>query len=265
MERLKVMGILNTTPDSFSDGGKYNSVEAAVKRALEMVEEGADIIDVGGYSTRPAGYTEITAEEEIERTAPVVKALREAGITADISVDTFRSDVARAVLEAGATMINDQWRGIYDEKILDVVAEFDVPIFLMHNNDHSTYKNVTEDMIRELKESAELALKHGVKKENIWLDPGIGFVKSREEEIEVMQNLDRLTAEGYPVLLATSRKRMVKELIGGETNADDRDAGTLATTIIGIDAGVKAVRVHNVKMNRQAADVYMKLKGDYNG
>jgi Dihydropteroate synthase and related enzymes len=135
----------------------------------------------------------------------------------------------------------------------------------MHNNDHSTYKNVTEDMIRELKESAELALKHGVKKENIWLDPGIGFVKSREEEIEVMQNLDRLTAEGYPVLLATSRKRMVKELIGGETNADDRDAGTLATTIIGIDAGVKAVRVHNVKMNRQAADVYMKLKGDYNG
>ena len=264
MERLKVMGILNTTPDSFSDGGKYNSVEAAVKRALEMVEEGADIIDVGGYSTRP-GYTEITAEEEIERTAPVVKALREAGITADISVDTFRSDVARAVLEAGATMINDQWRGIYDEKILDVVAEFDVPIFLMHNNDHSTYKNVTEDMIRELKESAELALKHGVKKENIWLDPGIGFVKSREEEIEVMQNLDRLTAEDYPVLLATSRKRMVKELIGGETNAEDRDAGTLATTIIGIDAGVKAVRVHNVKMNRQAADVYMKLKGDYNG
>lgn len=264
MERLKVMGILNTTPDSFSDGGKYNSVEAAVKRALEMVEEGADIIDVGGYSTRP-GYTEITAEEEIERTAPVVKALREAGITVDISVDTFRSDVARAVLEAGATMINDQWRGIYDEKILDVVAEFDVPIFLMHNNDHSTYKNVTEDMIRELQESAELALKHGVKKENIWLDPGIGFVKSREEEIEVMQNLDRLTAEGYPVLLATSRKRMVKELIDGETNAEDRDAGTLATTIIGIDAGVKAVRVHNVKMNRQAADVYMKLKGDYNG
>ena len=264
MERLKVMGILNTTPDSFSDGGKYNSVDAAVRRALSMVEEGVDIIDVGGYSTRP-GYTEITVETEIERTVPVVKALREAGVTVDISVDTFRSEVARAVLEAGATMINDQWRGIFDEKILDVVAEFDAPIFLMHNNDHSTYENVTVDMIRELQESAELALKHGVKKENIWLDPGIGFVKSREEEIEVMRNLDQLTAEGYPVLLATSRKRMVKELIGGETEADDRDAGTLATTIIGIEAGVKAVRVHNVKMNRQAADVYMKLKGDYNG
>lgn len=264
MERLKVMGILNTTPDSFSDGGKYDSADAAVKRALAMVEEGVDIIDIGGYSTRP-GYTEITVETEIERTVPAVKAIRAAGITADISVDTFRSEVARAVLEAGATMINDQWRGIYDEKILDVVAEFDAPIFLMHNNDHSTYENVTKDMIRELKESAELALKHGVKKENIWLDPGIGFVKSREEEIEVMQNLDQLTAEGYPVLLATSRKRMVKELIGGETDADDRDAGTLATTIIGIEAGVKAVRVHNVKMNRQAADVYMKLKGDLNG
>ncbi|MGO1923018.1 MAG: dihydropteroate synthase [Jeotgalicoccus sp.] len=264
MERLKVMGILNTTPDSFSDGGKYNSVDAAVKRALRMVEEGVDIIDIGGYSTRP-GYTEITSETEIERTVPVVKAVREAGVTIDISVDTFRSEVARAVLEAGATMINDQWRGTYDEKILDVVAEFDAPIFLMHNNDHSTYENVTEDMIRELQESAELALKHGVKKENIWLDPGIGFVKSREEEIEVMRNLKQLTAEGYPVLLATSRKRMVKELIGGNTDADDRDAGTLATTIIGIEAGVKAVRVHNVKMNRQAADVYMKLKGDYNG
>lgn len=264
MERLKVMGILNTTPDSFSDGGKYDSADAAVKRALAMVEEGVDIIDIGGYSTRP-GYTEITVETEIERTVPAVKAIRAAGITADISVDTFRSEVARAVLEAGATMINDQWRGIYDEKILDVVAEFDAPIFLMHNNDHRTYENVTKDMIRELKESAELALKHGVKKENIWLDPGIGFVKSREEEIEVMQNLDQLTAEGYPVLLATSRKRMVKELIGGETDADDRDAGTLATTIIGIEAGVKAVRVHNVKMNRQAADVYMKLKGDLNG
>lgn len=264
MERLKIMGILNTTPDSFSDGGKYNSIELAVKRAVEMVAEGVDIIDVGGYSTRP-GYTEITAETEIERTVPVIKAIKEAGVDVDISVDTFRSEVARAVLKAGATMINDQWRGIYDEKILDVVAEFDVPIFLMHNNNHGSYDNVVEDMIAELEASVGLALAHGVKKENIWLDPGIGFVKSRAEEIEVMRHLDRLVDTGYPVLLATSRKRMVKELIGGETTADDRDAGTLATTIMGIDAGVKAVRVHNVKLNRQAADVYIKLKGDLNG
>lgn len=262
MDRLKVMGILNTTPDSFSDGGRYNTVEAAVQRAKEMVKEGVDIIDVGGYSTRPGGYTEISIDTEIERTVPVVKAIRQAGITVDISVDTFRSEVARAVLEAGATMINDQWRGLYDEKILDVVAEFDAPIFLMHNNEHANYNDVVLDMIKELEESADKALAKGVKKENIWLDPGIGFVKSREEEITVMRNLKALVDTGYPILLATSRKRMVKELIGYETDADERDAATLATTIMGIEAGVKAVRVHNVKMNRQGADVFMKLKGD---
>ena len=262
MDRLKVMGILNTTPDSFSDGGRYNTVEAAVQRAKEMVKEGVDIIDVGGYSTRPGGYTEISVDTEIERTVPVVKAIRQAGITVDISVDTFRSEVARAVLEAGATMINDQWRGLYDEKILDVVAEFDAPIFLMHNNEHASYNDVVLDMIKELEESAEKALAKGVRKENIWLDPGIGFVKSREEDITVMRNLKALVDTGYPILLATSRKRMVKELIGYETDADERDAATLATTIMGIEAGVKAVRVHNVKMNRQGADVFMKLKGD---
>ena len=262
MDRLKVMGILNTTPDSFSDGGRYNTVEAAVQRAKEMVKEGVDIIDVGGYSTRPGGYTEISVDTEIERTVPVVKAIRQAGITVDISVDTFRSEVARAVLEAGATMINDQWRGLYDEKILDVVAEFDAPIFLMHNNEHASYNDVVLDMIKELEESANKALAKGVKKENIWLDPGIGFVKSREEDITVMRNLKALVDTGYPILLATSRKRMVKKLIGYETDADERDAATLATTIMGIEAGVKAVRVHNVKMNRQGADVFMKLKGD---
>lgn len=265
MERLKIMGILNVTPDSFSDGGKYNSVDKAVLRAREMVAEGVDIIDVGGYSTRPGGYTEITPEMEIERVVPVVSALKRARLNVDISVDTFRSEVALAALQAGATMINDQWRGLYDPKIFDVVAEYDAPIFLMHNNDHSTYENVVAEMIAELETSAQLALERGVKKENIWLDPGIGFVKTRDEEIEVMRHLGKLVDVGYPVLLATSRKRMVKELIGGETDADDRDAGTLATTIMGIDAGVKAVRVHNVKLNRQAADVYMKLKGDLDG
>src|SRR5699024_11523025 len=129
-------------------------------------------------------------------------------------------------------------------------------IFLNHNNDHSTYQDVVKDMIAELKASADLALKHGVKKENIWLDPGIGFVKSRDEDIEVMRHLDQLVKEGYPVLLATSRKRMVKKLIGGTTDAEERDAGTLATTNIGIEAGVKAVRGNKVKMNRQEATVY---------
>lgn len=262
MNKLKIMGILNITPDSFSDGGKYRDTESAVARAREMVDEGVDIIDVGGYSTRP-GYTEITEQEEIDRVKPVIEAIKDFGV--EISIDTFRSNVARTALEAGATMINDQWRGTYDEKILDVSAEFDAPIFLMHNNDHSTYDDVVEDMIRELKESVNLALEHGVKKENIWLDPGIGFVKTREEELEVMRRLDELVAVGYPVLLATSRKRMIKELIEGESKASGRDTATAATTIYGMEKGVKAVRVHNIEINRELSDAYVKLQEDLDG
>ncbi|KKK34819.1 dihydropteroate synthase [Salinicoccus sediminis] len=262
MERLKIMGILNVTPDSFSDGGKYNSVEDAFVRARSMVHEGVDIIDVGGYSTRP-GYTEITEEEEISRVVPVIEAIRDLGPA--ISIDTFRGPVARRALEAGATMINDQWRGTYDETILDAARDFDAPIFLMHNNDHASYGDVVEDMIQELVASAELAKSHGVKNGNIWLDPGIGFVKSREEELEVMRRLDELVAVGYPVLLATSRKRMIKELMDEETPAHGRDEATAATTIHGINKGVAGVRVHNVALNRKLADAYVRLKGDLDG
>lgn len=262
MEKLKIMGILNITPDSFSDGGKYHDAKSAVERAHEMVEEGVDIIDVGGYSTRP-GHSEVTEEEEIGRIKPVIEAIRDLDV--EISVDTFRSNVAREALKAGATMINDQWRGTYDEAILDVAAEFDAPIFLMHNNHHGEYDDVVGDMIEELKESAALALSHGVKKENIWLDPGIGFAKTRREELEVMRRLDELVAVGYPVLLATSRKRMIKELIDGESQAGERDTATAATTIYGLEKGVKAVRVHNIGINRQLADAYVRLREDMNG
>lgn len=262
MERLKIMGILNVTPDSFSDGGKYNSVEDAVRHARRMTEEGVDIIDVGGYSTRP-GYTEITEAEEIDRVVPVIEAIHDFG--PEISIDTFRGPVARKALAAGATMINDQWRGTYDETIFDAARDFDAPIFLMHNNDHAKYGDVVGDMIRELVESAELAKSHGVRKENIWLDPGIGFVKSREEELEVMTRLEELVAVGYPVLLATSRKRMIKELLDEELPAGERDEATAATTILGIDKGVAAVRVHNVALNRKLSDAYIKLKGDLDG
>ncbi|AKG75132.1 dihydropteroate synthase [Salinicoccus halodurans] len=262
MERLKIMGILNVTPDSFSDGGKYNSVEDAVLHARRMTDEGVDIIDVGGYSTRP-GYTEITEAEEIDRVVPVIEAIRDFG--PGISIDTFRGSVARRALEAGATMINDQWRGTYDETILDVARDFDAPIFLMHNNDHAKYGDVVEDMIHELLESAELAKSHGVKEANIWLDPGIGFVKSREEELEVMRRLDELVAVGYPVLLATSRKRMIKELMDEQLPPSARDEATAATTIHGIDKGVAAVRVHNVSLNRRLSDAYVRLKGDLDG
>ena len=254
MKRLKIMGILNVTPDSFSDGGKYQAVDDAVERAREMVGEGADIIDVGGYSTRP-GHEEISAEEEIRRIVPVIEAIRDIGV--DIAIDTFRGDVARAALEAGATMINDQWRGTYDETILDVASEYEVPIFLMHNNTHASYSDVVEDMIEELLASVALAKAHGVKDDKIWLDPGIGFVKTR--------SLEELVATGYPILLATSRKRMIKALAGEDTQASERDEATAATTIYGIDKGVRAVRVHNVALNRKIADAYMKLKEDLDG
>lgn len=262
MKRLQIMGILNVTPDSFSDGGKYQAVDDAVERAREMVGEGADIIDVGGYSTRP-GHEEISAEEEIRRIVPVIEAIRDIGV--DIAIDTFRGDVARTALEAGATMINDQWRGTYDETILDVASEYEVPIFLMHNNTHASYSDVVEDMIEELLASVALAKAHGVKDDKIWLDPGIGFVKTRSEELTVMRRLEELVATGYPVLLATSRKRMIRELAGEDTQASERDEATAATTIYGIDKGVRAVRVHNVALNRKLADAYMKLKEDMDG
>ncbi|WP_229716689.1 dihydropteroate synthase, partial [Salinicoccus roseus] len=241
---------------------KYQAVDDAVERAREMVGEGADIIDVGGYSTRP-GHEEISAEEEIRRIVPVIEAIRDIGV--DIAIDTFRGDVARAALDAGATMINDQWRGTYDETILDVASEYEVPIFLMHNNTHASYSDVVEDMIEELLASVALAKAHGVKDDKIWLDPGIGFVKTRSEELTVMRRLEELVATGYPILLATSRKRMIRELAGEDTQASERDEATAATTIYGIDKGVRAVRVHNVALNRKLADAYMKLKEDMDG
>ncbi|MFC3419239.1 dihydropteroate synthase [Salinicoccus hispanicus] len=262
MKRLQIMGILNVTPDSFSDGGRYHSVEDAVEQAEQMAWEGADIIDVGGYSTRP-GHSEVSTEEEISRVVPVIEAIRHIG--PDISVDTFRGAVARRAVEAGATMINDQWRGTYDETILDVARDYNVPIFLMHNNTHATYNDVVVDMIEELMASVALAESHGVPRENIWLDPGIGFVKSRSEELAVMHRLEDLVATGYPVLLATSRKRMIRELIDQETTATERDEATAATTIYGIDKGISGVRVHNVALNRKLADAYMKLKEDFDG
>lgn len=262
MDKLIIMGILNVTPDSFSDGGRYQSGDDAFKRAEEMISEGVDIIDVGGYSTRP-GHTEITEEEELSRVIPVIEKL--STLDVEISIDTFRSNVAEQAIRSGATMINDQWRGTYDERILDVAAKFDVPIFLMHNNTHGKYQDVVTDMIGELKESVSLAERHGVKHENIWLDPGIGFAKNRNEEMEIIKRLDELVNVGYPVLLAVSRKRMIKDMIDDETTAEERDEATAAVTLYGMEKGIRAVRVHNIALNRKLADSYMRLKGDVDG
>ncbi|UXU54784.1 dihydropteroate synthase [Staphylococcus agnetis] len=258
MKTTQIMGILNVTPDSFSDGGQYNNVDNAVSHAHQMVEAGAHIIDVGGVSTRP-GHEEVTVEEELQRVVPVVKALN--GIDAQISVDTFRSEVAEAALDAGAHIINDQWAGLYDEAIFDVVAKHHAEIILMHNGDGQRDTPVVDEMLVTLLKQANKAVLAGIPQENIWLDPGIGFAKTREEEQIVMARLDELVATGFKVLLATSRKRFIKELLGGDNKVDERDEATAATTAYGIMKGVDGVRVHNVLMNARLAKAMDALKG----
>src|SRR5690606_33750151 len=206
-----VMGILNVTPDSFSDGGKFNSVEKAVAQAKKMVADGAKIIDVGGESTRP-GYTRISDEEEIARVVPVIQALLKE-VPAIISIDTYKSAVARAAIEAGAHIINDIWGAKKDPLIAKVAAELNVPIILMHNREDKPYVNYFEDYLSDLNESIAIAKQAGVPDEHIILDPGIGFVKNLNQSIETMRRLDELADLGYPVLLATSRKRMIGTIL----------------------------------------------------
>src|SRR5699024_2405372 len=257
MAHTKIMGILNVTPDSFSDGGKYNSVEKAVKRAQEMIEEGVDMIDVGGISTRP-GYEEISVTEELQRVVPVVKALSQLDV--QLSIDTYRSEVAEAAMKLGATMINDQWAGLYDEKICDVVSKYEGESILMRNGDGHRSMPVVDEMLVHLLKQANKAEMAGIPQEKVWIDPGIGFAKTRDEEKEVMARLDELVATDYPVLLATSRKRFIKEMIDRDTQAIERDEATAATTAYGIMKGVKGVRVHNVALNVRLAQSMDYLK-----
>jgi len=238
-----VMGILNVTPDSFSDGGKFNKVEVAVERAKQMVDEGAKIIDIGGESTRP-GYTLITDEEEIARVVPVIKAIC-AEVDAVISIDTYKSGVARAAILAGAHVINDIWGAKRDPKIAKVAAELGVPIILMHNRDNEEYNDFWIEAKQDLAESILIAKAAGIPDANIWLDPGIGFVKSNTQNILMMQHLDDLVDMGYPVLLATSRKRVIGNVLNLPVN--ERMEGTGATVCYGVQLGCHMVRVHDVK------------------
>ncbi|HAR7555373.1 TPA: dihydropteroate synthase [Staphylococcus aureus] len=250
MTKTKIMGILNVTPDSFSDGGKFNNVESAVTRVKAMMDEGADIIDVGGVSTRP-GHEMITVEEELNRVLPVVEAI--VGFDVKISVDTFRSEVAEACLKLGVDIINDQWAGLYDHRMFQVVAKYDAEIVLMHNGNGNRDEPVVEEMLTSLLAQAHQAKIAGIPSNKIWLDLGIGFAKTRNEEAEVMARLDELVATEYPVLLATSRKRFTKEMMGYDTTPVERDEVTAATTAYGIMKGVRAVRVHNVELNAKLA------------
>jgi len=256
-----IMGILNVTPDSFSDGGQYMDVEAAVKYAKDMVREGAGIIDIGGESTRP-GSERISAKEQMIRVLEIIRTCRE--IIPDdiqISIDTTRSVVAEAAIEAGANIINDISAGRDDPEIIQLVAEKRLPYVLMHMlgspetmQDDPCYDDVTFDVKQFLLERAEVAIKAGVSDDKIILDPGIGFGKTRQHNLQLIRELNDLVMTGFPVLLGTSRKRFMGAICK-DTNPENLVAATSATTALGVMAGVKYFRVHDVKENRQAADI----------
>ena len=239
------MGILNVTPDSFADGGKHFTFEHAVQRGLQMIEEGVDIIDVGGESTRP-GAERVSEQEEQRRVIPVIKAL--AGKGADISIDTMRASTARVAVEAGASIVNDVSGGAADPKMFATVAELGCKYTLMHWRGHSKemnslakYDDVVKEVIEEVTIQLEKALAAGIKRENIVLDPGLGFAKDAEHNWEILKRLDEFVAIGYPVLIGHSRKRF----IGGDT-PDEREAGTLEISQSLVGKGIWAVRVHSV-------------------
>ena len=239
------MGILNVTPDSFADGGKHFTFEHAVQRGLEMIEEGVDIIDIGGESTRP-GADRVSAEEEERRVIPVIKAL--VGKGADISIDTMRASTARRAVEAGAVIVNDVSGGAADPEMFATVAELGCKYTLMHWRGHSKemnslaqYGDVVKEVIQEVTLQLDKALAAGIKRENIVLDPGLGFAKDAEHNWEILNRLDEFTALGYPVLIGHSRKRF----IGGDT-PDEREAGTLKISESLVGKGIWAVRVHSI-------------------
>ncbi|WP_345244279.1 dihydropteroate synthase [Pontibacillus salipaludis] len=238
-----VMGILNATPDSFSDGGQYDEVEAAVQQAIQMQKDGAHIIDIGGESTRP-GHEPVTESEELRRVIPIIQALQKE-VTIPISIDTYKAEVARQALEAGASIINDVWGAKKDRQMAQVASEYQVPIILMHNREDRNYTNVIEDMKKDLKESVELVKEAGVKEENILLDPGVGFAKTPDQNLFIMNHLSEITSLGYPVLLGTSRKSFIGQAL--DLPVEERMEGTGATVCYGITQGIKLVRVHDVK------------------
>ena len=285
-EHFYIMGILNVTPDSFSDGGKYNDMDQALRHAEQMIADGADIIDVGGESTRP-GHIKITDSEEIERVCPIIEKLKES-FDVPVSLDTYKSAVAAAGITAGADLINDIWglkwdyvrkSGISDTLVpgedkedtdredngklsmAKVIADAGIPCCLMHNREKSDtsgddsdnpygYNNFVEDVIADIKESIDIALKAGISRDNITIDPGIGFAKDLNQNLVMMNHLEELCKLEYPVLLGTSRKSMIGLTL--DLPVTEREEGTIATSVIGYQAGCRIFRVHDVKANLRA-------------
>jgi dihydropteroate synthase len=247
--RTLIMGILNVTPDSYTDGGDFVSVDKAVERAKQMAAEGADILDIGGESTRP-GAEKVTLAEELRRVIPVVKAIR-AVLQLPISVDTYKAEVARQALEAGAHIINDVWGLRGDVGMAEVIVHNRCPVILMHNRELRNYTDFLTDVVEDMKVNVQFAVDSGIHPSQIVLDPGIGFAKSYEQNLELMNHLDRLVALGYPVLLGTSRKSMITKTL--QLPSDDVIAGTAATVALGIAQGCQIIRVHDIEQMKRVA------------
>ncbi len=254
-----IFGILNVTPDSFSDGGKYSNVDEALKQAIQMVEDGADVIDIGGESTRP-GYTLISEEEELERILPVIEKIK-GNLDAPISVDTYKWKVAKEALAAGADMINDIWGLDYPEdsahEMAKVVAEAGVPVCVMHNNsikmDCATEEEFLKQLLADMQKRIDIAKAAGIKDENIMLDPGVGFAKGLNENKWSIPAIVQLKAMGYPVLLGISNKSIIGNI--SDLPVGERTEGTIALDVLGRVYGGDFFRVHDVKSNKRALEI----------
>ena len=256
-EQTLVMGILNVTPDSFSDGGRYFNIEDSIAQAERMVEEGVDLLDIGAESTRP-NHEVVSPEEEWIRLEPVLKTLLER-VKVPISIDTYKADVAAKALAAGAHIINDIWGLQKDPNMAKVVGDYQAPVIVMHNQDGTSYHHLMGDILAFFRRSIELAEAQGLSGDQIIIDPGIGFGKTTEQNLEVMSRLAELRTLGHPVLLATSRKSMIGKAL--DLPVDERLEATIATSVLGVVSGVDIIRVHDVQANRRAvqmADVILR-------
>ncbi len=255
--RTYIMGILNVTPDSFSDGGRWNDFDAAKRHVEEMIKDGADIIDIGGESARP-GYTLLAEEEEISRVVPYIEMVKK-NFDIPISVDTYKGGVAKAALAAGADLVNDIWGLKWDAALAGVIAKSGKPCCLMHNRKEPDYKEFMTDMLEDLRETLNIAAAAGIADDKIILDPGVGFGKTYENNLEAINRLEELHKLGYPILLGTSRKSVIGLTL--DLPASERVEGTLVTTVFGVLKGAAFVRVHDVKENFRVIKMTEALTG----
>lgn len=252
-----IMGILNLTPDSFSDGGRFNQTDRALCRVETMLKEGMDILDIGGESTRP-GYTLISEDEEICRVIPIINKIK-SEFNIPISLDTYKGKVAKAGIEAGVDLINDIWGLKYDREMADIIAKAKLPCILMHNRTQPDYKDFMQEVAADLSESIHLAERAGIAEDKIILDPGVGFGKTYENNLEIINCLEELHMFGYPLLLGASRKSVIG--LSLDLPSEERVEGTLVTTVFGVIKGCSFIRVHDVKENVRAVRMAERILG----